>query len=401
MGSGDTIEQAIHDLQNGKIIVVVDDANRENEGDFVCAGEAINADVVNFMATHGKGLICAGLTIERCQSLDLPMMVSPNRNTSAFATPFTISVDYKRDGCTTGISAADRAKTIRALASKSTRPDDLRRPGHIFPLRAQNGGVLRRAGHTEASVDLVRLAGFEPISALVEIMNANGTMARMADLREIAKKWNLIIVTIADLIEYRLENDSLIEKISVVEMPTRYGQFKLHSYRQIDSQEIHLALCKGKWSKDESVLVRVHSSCVTGDILGSLRCDCGEQLTLAMEAIDKQGQGVLLYMQQEGRGIGLAEKMKAYKLQESGHNTIEANEILGHRPDERDYGVGAQILRSLGIKKLRLLSNNPSKRAGIAGYGLEIVEKIPIKTKWNKYNSHYLKTKKEQMGHEL
>lgn len=397
----DSIEDAIADIREGKLIIVVDDEDRENEGDFVTAARNVTPEVINFMATHGRGLICAPLTNERCQELELQMMVTNPNNTAVYETPFTISVDLLGDGCTTGISASDRSKTIQALINPDTRPADLGRPGHIFPLRAREGGVLRRTGHTEATVDLARLAGFEEAGVLVEIMNEDGTMARLPDLMEIAKRFDLKIITIKDLIEYRLRHDTLIEEVIDVAMPTEYGNFDLVAFRQKDSGEIHLALRKGTWEEDEPILVRVHSSCVTGDIFGSCRCDCGGQLHKAMELVDREEKGVVLYMQQEGRGIGLINKLKAYKLQEGGLDTVEANLKLGFKMDERDYGIGAQILRALGISKMRLISNNPNKRAAIMGYGLEIVEKVSLEVEANEHNRQYLQTKRDKMGHEI
>ncbi|MEX1202196.1 MAG: GTP cyclohydrolase II, partial [Ferruginibacter sp.] len=356
-------------------------------------------EVINFMSTHGRGLICAAITEERCSQLQLQPMVPDN--TSLHETAFTVSIDLLGNGCTTGISAHDRAKTIQALVNPATRPEDLGRPGHIFPLKAKTGGVLRRTGHTEATVDLARLAGFEPAGALVEIMNEDGSMARLPQLIEIAKKFDLKIVSIKDLIEYRLKKESLIEKEVTVQMPTKYGQFELIVFKQINTGDIHLAMKKGEWKKDEPLLVRVHSSCMTGDILGSLRCDCGEQLHHALQLIEKEGKGLLLYMNQEGRGIGLVNKLKAYKLQEQGLDTVEANLHLGFGMDERDYGVGAQILRSLGVTKMKLISNNPRKRAGIMGYGLEVVDTVAIEMKPNSHNEKYLFTKRDKLGHEI
>ena len=376
-----TIEEAIADITNGKVVIVVDDANRENEGDFVTAAENVTPEVINFMATHGRGLICTPLTEERCDALQLELMV--NRNTSFHETPFTVSVDLKNSGTTTGISARDRALTVRALVHPDTKPSDLGRPGHIFPLRAKKGGVLRRAGHTEATIDLARIAGFMPAGVLVEIMNEDGTMARLPDLVRIAKKFDLKIVSIEDLIAFRLKQESLIEKEVEVKLPTHTGDFSLHAYKQLTTGQEHLALVKGEWKNNEPVLVRVHSSCLTGDIFGSCRCDCGAQLKKAMEMIEKEGKGVIVYMNQEGRGIGLLNKLKAYKLQEQGRDTVEANLELGFGMDDRDYGVGAQILRDLGISKMRLMTNNPKKRAGLIGYGLEIVDVVPIEIESN------------------
>ena len=395
----DSIESAIEDIKNGKLVIVVDDEDRENEGDFLTAARNVTPEVVNFMSKYGRGLICAPLEEDRCQELQLDLMV--NNNTALHETAFTISVDLLGHGCTSGISAHDRAKTIQALIDPTTKPEDLGRPGHIFPLRAKRGGVLRRAGHTEAGNDLARLAGFEPASVLVEIMNDDGSMARLPQLEEIAIKFDLKLISIKDLIEYRLKTDSLIEEIVRVDMPTKYGNFKLIAFNEKGTTNEHLALIKGEWQKDEPVLVRVHSSCFTGDILGSMRCDCGEQLHTAMQQVEKEGKGVILYMNQEGRGIGLVNKLKAYKLQESGFDTVEANLHLGFPMDKRDYGIGAQILRSLGISKLRLLSNNPRKRAGLLGYGLEIVDAVPIEIVPNPHNEKYLTTKRDKLGHEI
>lgn len=394
-----TTEEAVNDFKQGKIIIVVDDENRENEGDFVCAAQTVSADIINFMAKQGRGLICAPITEERCNELGLDMMVA--KNTSSHETAFTISVDLLGYGCTTGISASDRAKTIKALANPATKPEELGRPGHIFPLKAKDGGVLRRTGHTEAVVDLARLAGLYPAGALVEIMNDDGTMARLPQLLIIAKKFNLKIISIKDIITYRVKNESLVSREVTVDLPTKWGNFKLYAYRQITNNRTHIALVKGNWKIDESVLVRVHSSCVTGDIFGSCRCDCGPQLHKTMQMVEKEGKGVILYMHQEGRGIGLLNKLKAYHLQEKGKDTVEANIELGFKADERDYGIGAQILRDLNIKKMRLITNNPTKRAGLTGYGLEIVENVPIIIKPNKHNKKYLQTKKKKMGHTL
>jgi len=394
-----TIEEAIEDIKNGKVIIVVDDEDRENEGDFVCAAECITPEIVNFMATHGRGLICAPLIEDRCEELGLELMVG--KNTATFETPFTVSVDLIGHGCTTGISAHDRFKTIRALADPLTRPEDLGRPGHIFPLKAKRGGVLRRTGHTEASIDFARLAGFKPAGVLVEIMNEDGSMARLPDLVLVAKRFNLKLVSIKDLVEYRVKKESLISKEIEVDMPTEHGHFKLTAYQQTNTQETHLALVRGTWDKDEPVLVRVHSSCVTGDIFGSCRCDCGPQLHHAMEMVDREGKGVVLYMKQEGRGIGLLNKLRAYKLQEQGMDTVEANIQLGFDTDERDYGVGAQILRDLGVTKIRLMTNNPKKRVGLMGYGLEIVENVPIEVVPNPHNESYLRTKRDKLGHTI
>ena len=396
-----SVEEVIQEIRAGRLVIVVDDEDRENEGDFVGASRNVSPETINFMATHGRGLICAPLSAKRCEELNLKMMVTDSDNTAAFQTPFTVSVDLKGHGCTTGISAADRARTVQALIDPKMHSEDFHRPGHIFPLRAHNGGVLRRAGHTEATVDLARLAGFEAAGVLVEIMNADGTMARLDDLRKIAKKFNLKILSIQDLIQHRLRHEVLIERLIDVNMPTEYGNFRLVAYRQSDSKEIHLALLKGSWNAEDTILVRVHSSCVTGDIFGSCRCDCGKQLHKAMQMVEEVGQGLILYMKQEGRGIGLINKLKAYRLQEEGYDTVDANRNLGFKMDERDYGIGAQILRDLGIKKMRLISNNPSKRAGIMGYGLEIVERVPLIIAPNQHNEKYLKTKREKMGHEL
>jgi len=397
----DTIKSAIEDIKKGKLVIVVDDEDRENEGDFITAAHNATPEVINFMSKHGRGLICTPITEQRADELKLELMV--NNNTALHGTPFTVSIDLLGHGCTTGISAHDRSKTVKALVDPSIKPSDLGRPGHIFPLRAKDGGVLRRTGHTEATVDLARLAGFEPAGVLVEIMNEDGSMARLPQLMEMAKKMDMKIISIKDLIEYRLQTDSLIEEILKVDMPTKYGHFTLHIFRERNSPESgeHLALVKGSWDKDEPVMVRVHSSCFTGDILGSLRCDCGEQLHLAMEMVEKEGKGVVLYMNQEGRGIGLLNKLKAYKLQEGGMDTVEANLHLGFPMDKRDYGVGAQILRFLHISKLKLISNNPKKRAALKGYGLEIVDSIPIHVVPNSHNEKYLSTKRDKMGHSL
>ncbi len=394
-----TIEEAIDDIKQGKIVIVVDDEDRENEGDFVAAARSVTPEMINFMATHGRGLICAPLIEDRCDELGLDLMVQ--QNNAAYETPFTVSVDLIGHGCTTGISAADRAKTVKALIDPATKPEDLGKPGHIFPLRAKKGGVLRRAGHTEAAIDLARLAGFEPAGVIVEIMNEDGTMARLPQLMKIAERFNLKIITIKDLIAYRIKHETLIERKVTVKMPTEYGNFDLVAYKQITNGMDHLALVKGTWEKDEPVLVRVHSSCVTGDIFGSCRCDCGPQLHKAMEMIEKEGKGVIVYMNQEGRGIGLLNKLKAYKLQEEGKDTVEANLELGFKSDERDYGIGAQILRDLGVSKMRLMTNNPKKRTGLIGYGLEIVETVPLEIKSNKHNKFYLETKRDKMGHQL
>jgi 3,4-dihydroxy 2-butanone 4-phosphate synthase/GTP cyclohydrolase II len=394
-----SIEEAIADIQAGKVVIVVDDEDRENEGDFLTAARNATPEVVNFMATHGRGLICAPLTQERCKELELDLMVQ--QNSATYETPFTISVDLNGHGCTTGISTSDRSKTILALIDESTKAEDLGRPGHIFPLRAKDGGVLRRAGHTEAAVDLARLSGFEPAGVIVEILNEDGTMARLPQLIEISKKFDLKIVSIADLIDYRIKHESLIDRIVDVHLPTEIGDFQLYAYKEKNTGQDNLALVKGTWSKDEAVLVRVHSSCITGDIFGSCRCDCGPQLHKAMELIEKEGKGVILYMNQEGRGIGLMNKLKAYKLQEEGLDTLEANIQLGFKADQRDYGIGAQILRDLGVSKMRLLSNNPKKRSGLIGYGLEIIENVAIEIASNEHNESYLRTKRDKMGHSL
>lgn len=395
----DTIESAIEDIKNGKLVIVVDDENRENEGDFITSAKNVTPDIINFMSKHGRGLICAPLAEERCDELGLELMV--NRNTALHGTPFTVSIDLLGHGCTTGISAHDRAKTIQALINPETKSGDLGKPGHIFPLRAKSGGVLRRAGHTEATVDLARLAGHGEAGALVEIMHEDGTMARLPELIKIAEKFNLKLISIKDLIAYRLKKESLVIEDVRVNMPTKYGDFELIAFKQINTGEEHMALKKGEWKKDEPVLVRVHSSCMTGDILGSLRCDCGEQLHAAMKMVEAEGKGVVLYMNQEGRGIGLLNKLKAYKLQEEGRDTVEANLELGFAQDERDYGVGAQILRQMGITKIKLISNNPRKRAGITGYGLEIVATVPIEIASNKHNKKYLETKRDKLGHKI
>jgi len=395
----DRIEDAIQDIRDGKIIIVVDDEDRENEGDMICAAELTTPEMVNFMIREARGLMCAPLTEQRCAELELEMMV--NSNTSVHTTPFTVSVDLLGNGCTTGISASDRAQTIRALVDPATRPEDLGRPGHIFPLRAVEGGVLRRTGHTEAAVDFARLAGLQPAGVLIEILNEDGTMARLPQLRVLADKFGMKLVSIQDLIEYRLRQESLIKREIGVDMPTEWGHFELMAYKSLTTGDMHLALIKGSWEKNEPVLVRVHSSCVTGDIFGSCRCDCGGQLHAAMEMVEREGKGVVLYMNQEGRGIGLLNKLKAYKLQESGLDTVEANLELGFKMDQRDYGVGAQILRDLGVHKIKLISNNPKKRAGLMGYGLEIVDTVPIQIPANPHNEHYLRTKRDKMGHLL
>ncbi len=394
-----SIEEAIEEIKNGKVIIVVDDEDRENEGDFLTAARNVTPEIVNFMATHGRGLICAPLDEDRCDALNLNLMVQSNSAT--YETPFTVSVDLIGHGCTTGISASDRSKTIQALIDPNIKPEELGKPGHIFPLRAKKGGVLRRAGHTEAATDLARLAGFEPAGVIVEILNEDGTMARLPQLFEIAEKFKLKIISIEDLIEYRIKNESLIEPVVDVKMPTSYGDFQLHAFKEINTGQEHLALVKGTWDKNEPVLVRVHSSCLTGDIFGSCRCDCGPQLHKAMEMIEAAGKGAIIYMNQEGRGIGLMNKLKAYKLQEEGFDTLEANIKLGFKGDERDYGIGAQIIRSLGISKMKLMSNNPTKRTGLIGYGLEIIENIPLEINSNEHNELYLRTKRDKMGHQL
>ena len=394
-----TIEEAIEDIKQGKVIIVVDDEDRENEGDFLTAAENVTPEIVNFMATHGRGLICAPLLESRCDELGLELMVKSN--SAAYETPFTVSVDLNGHGCTTGISASDRSKTIKALIDPEIKPEELGKPGHIFPLRAKKEGVLRRAGHTEAAVDLSRLAGFKPAGVIVEILNEDGTMARLPELMKIAKKFDLKIVSIEDLIEYRIKTESLIERLVDVKMPTEDGDFQLHAYKETNSGQEHLALVKGTWEKDEPVLVRVHSSCLTGDIFGSCRCDCGPQLHAAMKAIEKEGKGAIIYMNQEGRGIGLVNKLKAYKLQEEGLDTVEANLKLGFKMDERDYGIGAQIIRDLGISKMKLMTNNPTKRTGLVGYGLEIVENVSIEIESNQHNENYMITKRDKMGHSI
>ena len=394
-----TIEEALEDFRAGKLLIVVDDEDRENEGDFVCAAEKITPEMVNFMVHNGRGVLCAPLTADRCKELEVDMMVGDN--TSLLGTPFTVSVDLLGNGCTTGVSAEDRAKTIRALVDPATKPQDLGRPGHIFPLRAQNKGVLRRPGHTEAVIDLSRLAGMQPGGALIEIMNEDGTMARMPQLLEIAKKYGLKIISIADLIAYRLKQELIIEKGARATLPTAWGDFDIIVYRQKSNGLEHMALVKGEWAGDEPILVRMHSSCATGDILGSCRCDCGAQLHKAMEMVEKAGKGVIVYLNQEGRGIGLFNKIKAYKLQDEGLDTVQANIELGFKADERDYGVGASILHDLGVRNIRLMTNNPQKRAGLEGYGLKIVENVPIVIAPNPHNAHYLETKEKDMGHTL
>ncbi len=395
----DTIEEAIEEIRKGNFIIVVDDEDRENEGDLIIAAECITPEKINFMETHGRGLVCAPITNERCEELDLPMMV-PN-NTSVHSTPFTVSIDLLTHSCTTGISAYDRAQTILALTREETKPDDFGRPGHIFPLRAQTRGVLRRAGHTEATIDLARLAGLYPAGALVEIKREDGSMARLPELMKMAKEFDLKIISVSDLIKYLLQKESLIEQGEEVLLPTEYGNFHLIPFLQKATGQEHVALIKGEWEEDESVLVRMHSSCLTGDIFASKRCECGEQLHKALEMIEKEGKGVLIYLNQEGRGIGLMAKVAAYKLQEEGYDTVDANLHLGYKADERDYGVGAQILRSLGVSKMRLLSNNPVKRIGLESYGLEVTENVALEVTTNRHNQFYMETKKDKMGHVL
>jgi 3,4-dihydroxy 2-butanone 4-phosphate synthase/GTP cyclohydrolase II len=395
----DPIEDGIEAIKRGEVIIVVDDEDRENEGDMICAAEAVSPEIINFMTKEARGLICVSLTESRCEELGLDLMVG--KNTAVHATPFTVSVDLLGQGNTTGISASDRYRTIKALVDVNTKPEELGRPGHIFPLKAKKGGVLRRTGHTEAAIDLARLAGFQPAGVLVEVMDENGEMARLPRLREIANKFNLKLVSISDLVAYRIKHESLIHREIGVQMPTAYGNFDLIAYRQINTDDIHLALIKGSWTEDEPVPVRVHSSCMTGDIFGSCRCDCGPQLHKALEMVEQFGKGLVLYMNQEGRGIGLINKLKAYKLQEQGLDTVQANLELGFQMDERDYGVGAQIIRDLGIRKIRLISNNPKKRVGLMGYGLEIVDNIPIEIHPNPHNESYLITKRDKMGHDI
>lgn len=394
--SFDTIEDALEEIRKGRLVIVIDDEDRENEGDFVGAAQLVTPDSVNFMATHGRGLICVPITRERSVELGLDMMV--DANSALYDTAFTVSVDYSR-GTSTGISASDRAKTIRALADSSAKPADFGRPGHVFPLRAQPGGVLRRAGHTEAAVDLARLAGLDPAGVLVEIMNQDGSMARVPDLIPVAQRFGMRMITIRDLIAYRMQHEQLVRRLVEVDMPTRFGDFRLIAYEERLSGDNHLALVKGSWTADDPVLVRVHSQCVTGDIFGSLRCDCGEQLATALARVEREGHGAVLYMKQEGRGIGLINKLRAYKLQEEGLDTVEANEALGFQMDHRDYGIGCQILRDLGIRKLRLMTNNPTKRIALGGYGLEIVDRVPIEVEPNPANERYLETKRDRMGH--
>jgi len=395
----DSIESAIEDIKEGKVVIVVDDEDRENEGDFLTAARNMTPELVNFMAKEGRGLICVPLTEERCDELDLDLMVG--KNTATHETAFTVSVDLLGNGCTTGISAQDRSKTIIALIEENTKKEDLGRPGHIFPLKAKAGGVLRRAGHTEAAIDLSRMAGFEPAGCIVEIMNDDGSMARLPDLIHVREKFGLKLISIEQLIKYRLENESLIQRVISVDMPTEDGDFDLVAFKQKDNGLEHVALVKGEWDEDDEVLVRVHSSCLTGDVFGSCRCDCGEQLEKAMQLIEKEGKGVIVYMNQEGRGIGLLNKLKAYKLQEQGLDTVEANLKLGFGMDDRDYGIGAQILRDLGVRKMKLMSNNPRKRTGLIGYGLEIVDNVPLHIQPNPHNAKYLNTKREKMGHTL
>ena len=395
----DSIEEALEDIRQGKIVIVVDDEDRENEGDFVAAAQMATPEMINFMATHGRGLICTPILEKRADELNLEMMVG--KNTDPHQTQFTVSIDLIGQGCTTGISASDRAKTIQALVNEDTKPEDLGRPGHIFPLKAKNGGVLRRTGHTEASVDLARLAGFKPAGVIVEIMNEDGSMARLPQLIDISKKHNLKLISIEDLVAYRMRNESLIEKMETINLPTENGDFIMTAYKQINTGKHHVALYKGEWTKDDSVLVRVHSSCVTGDIFGSCRCDCGHQLKRAMQMVQQEGKGIIVYMNQEGRGIGFINKLKAYNLQEKGYDTVQANEKLGFKPDERDYGVGAQILHDLGVSKIKLMTNNPKKRAGLIGYGLKIIENVALEIETNQHNEFYLKTKKDKMGHDL
>lgn len=393
-----TVEEALADFKEGKFVIVVDDEDRENEGDLIIAAEKITAEKVNFMLKHARGVLCAPITLSRCDELDLPRQVS--ENTSVLGTPFTVTID-KLEGCSTGVSAHDRAETIKALADPASTPQTFGRPGHVNPLYAQDNGVLRRSGHTEATIDLCKLAGLYPAGALMEIMNDDGTMARLPQLLEFAARYDLKVISIKDMIAYRLQRESLINVGQVVDMPTEYGHFKLVPFRQTSSGLEHMALIKGEWKEDEPVLVRVHSSCATGDIFGSKRCDCGQQLHKAMQMIEKEGKGVLIYMQQEGRGIGLMNKIEAYKLQEEGYDTVDANVHLGFKPDERDYGCGAQMLRYLGVHKMRLMTNNPTKRVGLEAYGLEIVENVPIEVVPNEYDYKYLKTKKDRMGHNL
>ncbi|MDQ7949371.1 MAG: bifunctional 3,4-dihydroxy-2-butanone-4-phosphate synthase/GTP cyclohydrolase II [Pedobacter sp.] len=394
-----TIDEALEDIKAGKIIIVVDDEDRENEGDFITAARNVTPEVINFMSKYGRGLICAPLIEDLCNKLELDLMVQ--NNTVLHQTPFTVSVDLIGHGCTTGISTHDRAKTVQALINPDTKPEDLGRPGHIFPLKARREGVLRRVGHTEATIDIARLAGFEPAGVLVEIMNEDGTMARLPDLMLIAKQHDLKIISIKDLIAYRLDAESLIREEVTVNLPTQWGNFKMTAYTQLSNGATHLAIRKGDWDENEPILTRIHSSCVTGDIFGSCRCDCGPQLHKAFQMIEAEGKGMIVYMNQEGRGIGLINKLRSYNLQDAGFDTVEANIELGFKGDERDYGVGAQILRAQGVSKMRLMSNNPTKRAGLIGYGLEIVENIPIEIESNQHNESYLKTKRDKMGHQI
>ena len=392
----DQIEEAVEAIRKGKIVIVLDDDNRENEGDFICAAQFVDAGTMNFLARYGRGIICAPITTERARALDLDLMVETN--TSVHETPFTVSVDY-RHGTTTGVSAADRAATVRALADEATQPADLARPGHIFPLRAMEGGVLRRAGHTEAAIDLCRLAGVNHTAVLCEIMNEDGTMARTPELLALARRYGMKIITVRDLIEHRMQTEKLVRRLVATHLPTKYGDFEIYLYKSETDNKEHVALVKGKISPDAPTLVRVHSECLTGDLFGSLRCDCNEQLVAALRMVEKSGSGVVLYMRQEGRGIGLVNKLKAYKLQDEGLDTVEANEKLGFRADLRDYGIGAQILRDLGVRKLRLLTNNPKKIVGLQGYGLEVVERIPLEMDPNDFNLRYLRTKRDKLGH--
>lgn len=394
-----TIEEALEDIKAGKVVIVVDDEDRENEGDFIAAAEKVTPEMINFMATYGRGLICAPLTEERCDELDLNMMVT--NNTVLHHTQFTVSIDLIGHGCTTGISVHDRAKTIQSLTNKETKASDLGRPGHIFPLKSMTGGVLRRTGHTEAAVDLARLAGLQPAGILVEILNEDGSMARLPQLIKVAEKHDLKLISIEDLVKYRLQKETLVERQVQIKLPTEFGDFDMVAYEDKNSGEEHLALIKGEWNQEDAVLVRVHSSCMTGDIFGSCRCDCGPQLHEAMRMIQEEGRGVIVYMNQEGRGIGMMNKLRAYKLQEEGYDTIQANEKLGFKGDQRDYGIGAQILRDLNVRKMRLMSNNPTKRTGLIGYGLEVVENVSLEIDSNKHNKFYLETKRDRMGHDI
>jgi len=395
----DSIEEAINRIKNGEVIIVVDDESRENEGDFICAAEKVTPEIINFMSKEGRGLICCSLEEGRCENLGLDLMVG--KNTDNYNTSFTVSVDLKGKGVTTGISAKDRSKTIQALVDNKTKTSDLSKPGHVFPLKAIDGGVLRRAGHTEASLDFAKISGLKPSGVLVEILNEDGSMARLSDLKKVALKHEICLVSIKDLISFRLKNETLIKKEIEVKLPTSYGNFNLIAFSQLNTNDNHIALVKGKWKKNEPILTRVHSSCITGDIFHSLRCDCGNQLEMAMSIINKEGKGVVLYMNQEGRGIGFINKLKSYKLQENGLDTVQANKKLGFNMDQRDYGIGAQILRNLKINKIKLLTNNPRKRIGLKGYGLEIVENINIETQPNVHNIKYLKTKRDKMGHKI